>query len=106
MNSDAVSDHEATEHIRLLRKASRTRLTILGIFAVLTWGLWAMLQAGDQRALGITEEYNQKLLELRTKWDIPDKLIVSYSMGYPEIQSEITYLKLSTDPVKILNFSL
>ena len=104
MNSDALSDREATEHIRLLRKASRTRLTILGIFAVLTWGLWAMLQAGDQRASAISDPYNKRLLDLRKKWDIPDKLIIAYSMDCTDLLNEITYLKLTTDPTKTLGF--
>jgi len=104
MNADALSDREAEEHTRLLRKASRTRLTILGIFAVLTWGLWAMLQAGDQRASAISDPFNKRLLDLRKKWDIPDRLIIAYSMDCTDLLNELAYLKLTTDPTTTFGF--
>jgi hypothetical protein len=70
MNSNALSSRDAAEHIRLLRRASRTRLILLGFWVVATWGLWAVLQAGDQRTLPVDKTYDERLVELKKKWNI------------------------------------
>jgi hypothetical protein len=74
MKQTTALEREASEHIRLLRKAARTRLFILGVFPLLTLGLWAALQAGDRRAAEVNASYQGKLQDLRTKWEIPNSI--------------------------------
>ena len=104
MDSKAPSNREAEEHIKLLRRASRTRLVLLGLWAVVTWGLWTALQACDQKAAPIDDTYAKRLAEARKKWDVPEKAIIVYTMDCSEIIMELDQLKLPTDNSKIANF--
>jgi hypothetical protein len=104
MDSETFSDHEAAEHIKLLRRARRIRLVVLAVFVVVTWGLWTTLQAGDQKAAAITAQYDKRLIDLRTKWGIPSDVIIVYSMDTFDIINILTHLKSPPDPIKIVNF--
>ncbi len=76
---------------------------MLGLWAVVTWGLWTTLQGADEKAAGITNAYETRLDELRKKWDVPANIIVVYSMECYEIFKEIADLKLETDNSKIMS---
>jgi hypothetical protein len=71
MDADVLSNREVTEHVKLLRRAASTRLILLGFLVVATWGLWAALQAGDQRTAPVDKIYGERLAELKNKWSIP-----------------------------------
>jgi hypothetical protein len=89
MDANTFSDRDAVEHIKLLRKASRTRLILLGLWVVLTWGLWAALQAGDQRTLPVDETYDGRLVELKKKWNILPEISFGLSSDDSEVMAAI-----------------
>lgn len=104
MDPNMFSDHEVAEHIKLLRRASRVRLALLGIWVLLTWGLWTTLQAGDQQAATIENAYDSHLVELRGKWDIPADVITNFAMDCLDLIKEMEYLKHPTENTKIYSF--
>jgi hypothetical protein len=90
MDSKTLLDREAADHIKLLRKASRTRMILLGFWVVVTWGLWAALQAGDQRTIPIGKTYDERLVELKKKWNVS----VESPFGLNSDDTEVTFALL------------
>ncbi len=72
LNQPSVpTEQEVREHIRLLRSASRRKLAVLSIAVLVTWGLWAALQEGEQKWIGVSAKYDAELVQLKTKYQIP-----------------------------------
>src|ERR1700722_5964436 len=86
MDSNALSNREAAEYIKLLRRASGTRLVLLAFWAVATWGLWVAIQAGDQKTLPIDKTYDERLVELKKKWNVS----VESPFGFFSTDTDVT----------------
>jgi hypothetical protein len=69
---------DASDHVRLLRKAARTKLALLGLLLLVTWGLWTTLQAGDQKASTVDATYDVRLVGLKKKWNISTSSPIGY----------------------------
>lgn len=68
------SGQPVQEHIRLLRTASRSKLAVLSIAVVATWGLWAALQGGEQKWSAIANKYDAQISALKKKYQVPSDI--------------------------------
>lgn len=69
-----AAEHQVREHIRLLRTASRSKLAVLTIGVLVTWGLWTVLQASQQKWFGVADKYETDLSALKKKYKIPENV--------------------------------
>lgn len=100
-----MSNREAEEHIKLLRRASRVRLFLLGLGVVVTWGLWTMLQAGDQRTAVIDDAYDGHLSDLEKKWNIPSDTPIGYNSDTFEVIEALNKKEdMAKDPLRVVHF--
>lgn len=87
-------EHAVADHILLLRRASRGKVILLIIGAVMTWGLWTTLQAGSQKVPAVDDKYATKLKELKAKWQIPADSPLTYQTEFWDIIQYLTEISL------------
>jgi hypothetical protein len=106
MDLRVQANNEVSDHIRLLRSAARGKLALLSLCVLVTAGLWATLQSGDNRALAIFTKYDAAVKALKEKWNIPDTSSVA---RFTDLRDQITVLTgdksdLPSNTAKMLEF--
>lgn len=88
-----VSSDEG-EHLRLFRAALRSKIVVLLVAAVLTWGLWATLSQGDQKLQPLQDQCTKNLQAFKSKWGLPPDFPITLDSNQFDILMALMQSKL------------
>jgi len=77
------------EHIKLLLGAYRGKIALLLVAAMLTWGLLATLQSGDEKLPAVESECKKYRQDLLSKWGLPPEIPIGLSSTPTELYATL-----------------
>jgi fumarate reductase subunit D len=80
-----INGREQAEHIKLLQGAFRSKIVLLLIAVVLTWGLWATLQHGDEKLPDADAECEKFRQAVLAKWKLPSDFQIGLSSSLTDV---------------------
>lgn len=100
MTGHSTPTHEKdSEYLKLLRSALRSKISLLALGLVLTWGLWATLQTGEEKLPSVADECTKRLVEFKSKWGLSPDVPINFDSTMTDVFSHLGELK-DTDALK------
>ena len=85
MNKPVLAARKEAEHIKLLLGAFRSKLALLLVAVVMTWGLWATLQSGDEKLPAVEAKCLKYRQDLLSKWGLPPEVPIRLNSTLVEV---------------------
>jgi fumarate reductase subunit D len=84
-----LDGRQQSEHIKLLQGAFRSKIALLLVLVILTWGLWATLQHGDEKLPDAEAECEKLRQTLLSKWNFPPDIKIGLNSTLSDVMEKL-----------------